>query len=273
MNRFYLMSDIHMDHIDDFSKEVGYLIPHYNREIPILLTGDVSIARDFRRHISEFAEIFTGPIYIVLGNHDYWGSSYIQMNAFVRDISVKNIHFCADQSYQIVDRTAIVMSNNWYSAKDADVYDRFTTMNDWNHVHDFARYGITGDIRDAIGAARMIAQRNADGVRPVFSKVCKRIEAGEVDRVVVMCHFPPFQEMMSQFDSHTPYYYDHYMGEEVSWYANAYSDIPFTVVSGHTHMWKSYFKNNISAFVAPANYGQVYMIPFKFDGERYVVDA
>lgn len=272
MRKFYLMSDIHIDHLDDFEKESRYLLPYYNPENPILLTGDVSTARDFRRDIARFAETFSGQIYVVMGNHDYWGSSYEQMNNFVRDIKIRNVHICSNAGFDIRDGTAIVMVNNWYSPEIEAVADRFVSMNDWNHMANFAGYGITGNISDAIRAAQAISEKSAGYANNVFSEVSDEIESGDVERVVVMAHFPPYVEMMSRIDNYTPFYFDPKMGAVIRRFAMKHEHIPVTVVSGHTHTYRSFKEDNVKGIVAPANYGNVYMVPFVFDGDNYRVD-
>lgn len=273
MHKFYLMSDIHMDHLPDFETEVEYLIPNYNPDIPILLTGDVSIARDFRRDIARFAETFSGQIYVVMGNHDYWNSSYEQMNNYVRDIQIKNVYICSNYAVDVVDGTAIVMVNNWYSPQMDQIVDRFATMNDWNYMANFAGYGITGNTSDAIRACNDIADKSVGYAQNAFSEIRDGVENGEIVRVVVMVHFPPYFEMMSRVDNFTPFYFDPKMGAVIDRFAMENPHTPITVVSGHTHTYRTFENKNVKGIVAPANYGNVYMVPFIFDGAQYGIDG
>src|SRR5687768_3888091 len=68
-------TDIHLDFLDDdgvrrFAAELAA-----PRADALILSGDLSHAEVLEHHLRLLAQGVPGPIYFVLGNHDYYGSA------------------------------------------------------------------------------------------------------------------------------------------------------------------------------------------------------
>src|SRR5579871_3252524 len=95
MRSFVWTSDLHLDRLShsDFSEFKNWLLEQQSDAL--VLSGDIAEADSFAGYLRDLARILPGPIYFVLGNHDFWGSSFSDVHAaagrLVRECS--NVHW------------------------------------------------------------------------------------------------------------------------------------------------------------------------------------
>src|SRR5262245_51010310 len=113
-------TDIHLDFLDDegvrrFAAELAA-----PRADALLLSGDLSHAEHLEHHLRLLGQGVPGPIYYVLGNHDYYGSSIAAVRQAVQELGARRPRLCwlpAAGVVRLTDRTALVGCDGWADAR------------------------------------------------------------------------------------------------------------------------------------------------------------
>ena len=84
------LTDIHLNFLKPAAR-----VQFYNRVAEtgvdkILITGDIAEAKDVCEILDEFSQHVNKPIYFVLGNHDYYFGSVINVREQVRALCKQN---------------------------------------------------------------------------------------------------------------------------------------------------------------------------------------
>ena len=81
-------TDVHLDHLNDDRRKIVEFAESLVAQGPtgILLTGDISVANQLVLHLSAIESVVKRPVYFVLGNHDYYGSSTEQVRRAMREL-------------------------------------------------------------------------------------------------------------------------------------------------------------------------------------------
>jgi Icc protein len=75
------MTDLHLERVDSSAKRAFYEVLKMKEFDVALITGDISESRTLALHLSELAEACGHRrIFFVLGNHDFFGSSFADVN-------------------------------------------------------------------------------------------------------------------------------------------------------------------------------------------------
>ncbi len=85
MKRFVWSSDVHLDRMDVGEREE---FKEYLQELApdgFILAGDIGEADSVAGFLEDFCRTLSCPIYFVLGNHDFWGSSFEQVRTEIRN--------------------------------------------------------------------------------------------------------------------------------------------------------------------------------------------
>jgi predicted phosphohydrolase len=135
-NLLQVCSDIHLER-DDISDISKIITP--NAEI-LVLAGDIgnpmtTIYNNFLDYYSKFFKI----IFIITGNHEYYGNTIIETNKKIEEIceSYNNIHFLNNKVFKhegilFIGTTLWSLIPEHYT-----VYDQLSSMNDFKLIKDF----------------------------------------------------------------------------------------------------------------------------------------
>lgn len=264
-----LCSDIHLnfltlDRVTKFAETLFKAGPD-----AVLITGDISEGDVLVQHLKILLAVVDKDIYVVLGNHDYWKSSFDKVATAMRDLMKENprFHWLPETGVvELTDKTALVGVDGWYDAGYGDWKRGGIFMNDWQHIEEFSvgfvpgMYGNQGMTvsKDAlISVCRQKANRDAALAEQLLQEAfIKR------DHVVFATHVPPWPEVARYRGRATdefalPYYTSKAMGvvlEDVAKYLKAGQTL--TVFCGHTHDKAFHrFSANLSVHCSPAQYG------------------
>jgi len=173
----------------------------------LLLTGDIAEGRDVRRWLDLLAARLDRPVYFVLGNHDYYGSSIEAVRAGMRAL--------ADPRLVWLPAAGVVPLGP-----------------------DLALDELKAVWPDKAALAARLAElgdAEAAALRPLLAEALDRSR-----RVLVATHVPPFrgacwhQGELSN-DDWLPGFTCHAVGEVLRGLAAARPDREVTVLCGHTH--------------------------------------
>src|SRR5437868_2829700 len=110
------LTDIHLNFLKP--QEIGAFFESLRevRADAIMLTGDVSDARDIADRLEQLAATVERPFYFVLGNHDFYGGSIRGVRAEVRAACLEsaNLHYLtAGEPVEVAPGVGLVGHDGW----------------------------------------------------------------------------------------------------------------------------------------------------------------
>lgn len=268
MAKYAWATDIHLDHIDDpaivrFAEGLVVTNP-----TGVFLTGDISNAKQLVYHLSVVERVVQRPTYFVLGNHDYYGGEIDEVQKLMKDVTPSSQFLKYVPLVQYVPlspTTALVGHDGWYDALLGDQNSRFM-MSDWKFIKNFVPFSggsshisLYHDVKDRYGLIEYCRQLAHKGVMHVHNGI--KAAARTHKNIIVMTHFPPFAESHihegKQGDaSAMPWFTSKMMGDLLLQAADAYPNVNFNVLCGHTHgSYNGKIKPNLEVHVGGADYG------------------
>lgn len=261
-------TDIHLDMTGNVIEKLQLLSKSSSSCDAIILTGDISISNFVIQHLSILETIFEKPIYFVLGNHDYYGSSFSMVRRNVINLcnTSSYLRYMTNTPYVKLEQGKYLIGHDgWYDTQNGNPVGSSIFMNDWIQISDFnsalrGSYGGFGINKNVIiDISKKLAQNSANHIANSIKAIIKSSE-----HIIVMTHVPPFKESfnasekykeMSVFDV-LPWYTSKIMGDTLLAAAKAYPNVKFTVLSGHIHShYDDDLLNNLNVKVGRAIYG------------------
>lgn len=242
-------TDIHLDFLpDDGVRAFAAELARAGAD-GLVLSGDLSHAELLEHHLRLLSQGVPGPIYFVLGNHDYYGSSIAAVRATVRELGARRPRLRwlpAAGVVELSERSAIIGVDGWGDARLGAPERTRVTLNDFFHIEDLAAeidpaararpaLLVGGDRRALHRKLQELGAAEADACRGLLSAALARYE-----RVLVATHVPPFPdacwyEGRPSDDDWLPYFCCAAVGDVLRELAAAAPDRELTVVCGHTH--------------------------------------
>lgn len=260
MATFAWATDIHLDFLGEDKQRLIQFGESLIASNPtgIVLTGDLSVARQLVYHLSALEKIVQRPIYFVLGNHDYYGSSIEAVRKGMRDLAGMSpfLRYMPTMPYMLATpNTALVGHDGWYDALIGDWQNSSFNMTDWYSIHDFLP--VNGSKATIVAESRKLAHAGVTHVQNGIKAAVKYVK-----EIVVLTHFPPYQQShvhQGQPGEHTvmPWFTSKMMGDMLLDASKAFPHVKFRVLCGHTHgKWDGQITNNLSVHVGAAEYNK-----------------
>ena len=220
----------------------------------VMITGDVSSGSWLESDLRFLARHFEGPIYFVLGNHDYHSRHIESVHADVRRLTstYPNLHWMTDEPLiQLSDDVALIGTEGWYDATLGDPQLLKWTL-DWMITFDFLH---KENIDERIQLWKEMSLRSAE-------LISNRLENALLNNktVYVMTHFPPWKEATravgTPFEKFwLPYNTNFVLGQAIEKVMEGRKKKRVIVLSGHTHTpCHIRVTNSIECMVARASY-------------------
>lgn len=227
-------TDIHLD----FVKAPGRkrLIERLAEDGPdgVVLSGDLSNARALGGHLEALAAALARPIYFVLGNHDFYGSSVATVRTEMAALTAASpwlrwLPACG--AVELGDGWAIVGHDGWGDGRAGDPIGSPVRLNDWVFIRELAGLAVPArlDVLRALG----------DESAAYFARAVPAALA-RARKLLVVTHVPPFpdacwHEGQRSDDGWLPWFTCVAAGEALRAAAAAHPDRELLVVCGHTH--------------------------------------
>lgn len=255
MKRYVWFSDTHLN-LSALPFMKRWFVTRLNKAMPdgLFITGDVSSGQWLEPDLRFLARHFDGPIYFVLGNHDYHHRHIASVHADVRRMcrDHANLHWLTDESLvKLTEDVALIGTEGWYDAQLGNPQLlRYTS--DWYLTFDFRHLP---DLQARITEWRRMAQTAADLIE-------ERLICALQDHktVYVMTHFPPWKEATRAEGTWLQKYWLPYntnvaMGAMIERVMAGRKKKRVVVLAGHTHTPCHIRVNNtIECMVARASY-------------------
>nr|WP_276599641.1 metallophosphoesterase [Nannocystis sp. SCPEA4] len=243
-------TDIHLDFLDDDSVRRFAAELAAPKADALILSGDLSHAEALEHHLRLLAQGVPGPIYFVLGNHDYYGSSIEAVRTAVLDLGARRPRLSwlpAAGVVRLTDRTALIGCDGWGDARLGNPETTPVVLNDFFHIEELAatidqgaranpRLFFRGTDRTRLHAAlRARGDAEAQVLRNLLRDALR-----EFEHVVVVTHVPPFAAACWHEGRHSdgdwqPYFTCAAVGAVLREAAEAQPARRLTVLCGHTH--------------------------------------
>lgn len=271
MRKFAWCTDVHLDFLDREGRNAikeRFLSPISRAGFEgLIVTGDVSLSDDIVRHLDMIDQVLNVPVYFVLGNHDFYGSSFEEVRRRVQAFcmgSVNMKYMTGAGHISLSSSIAIVGDDGWYDARYGDPHTSSLVMSDWLRITDYSRngamrvneVGLVPHRKTIVGISRKFADEAAERVKTAVSN------AAETHRtVVVLTHVPPWPKAhkhsrkTNHIASH-PWYTSKATGDAIESVAAEHPNVKFEVFCGHTHGKADLVvSHNITCHVGGSEYG------------------
>jgi predicted phosphohydrolase len=243
------VSDIHLNFLSKTEREQFYYKLKKSKGDYIVISGDIAESHNVVELVREMEDAVSVPVYFVLGNHDFYGSSVASVKR-----SVKSMGYLGSKQIVALDAyTALVGVDGWGDCRYGDFENSRLVMNDWFYIKDLKYPYYEGTLKEKL---QELADKDA---RALKRKVMKAIKEG-YSKIIIVTHVPPFEECClhagrKSTPSGLPFYASKIIGETILPLAKKHSNIDFLWLSGHTHSRASFQTYvNMTCKVAQAEY-------------------
>lgn len=220
-------TDIHLNFVPNGACAFGVEVASRNPDL-VVISGDIAESASFEGALKEFARGVGCPVYFVLGNHDYYGSSIKHVNAKAKILG-KPLHWLTKMGIvELSPTVALVGHEGWYDCRIGD-YTKLE-MSDFTYVKDLRglpKLGIVAKCRD-------LGRESAEAARPFVEEALSKYK-----KVFFVTHVPPFHEAAVYKGKPSdpvwaPWFTNLSMGDML-FRAAENSTNHLTVLCGHTH--------------------------------------
>ena len=221
----------------------------------VFISGDISTGNFIGVHLKIIAAVDL-PIFFCLGNHDFYGSSFSEIDRIVNECcrQCSNLHHLGQgEIIQLTSNTTLVGHRGWADGRAGAVSRSRVWLNDFEKIQDLKL-----DDRNALFSK--LAQLGSESAI-YFSEIISRATT-QSERVVVLTHVPPFpQAAWHNGGMSDPEYLPHFCnvagGQAILWAAEAQPGRQILVLCGHTHEGGVVeMRPNLQVKTGGATYGQ-----------------
>lgn len=249
------LSDLHMDMVSYQQQILFWEKLHDVRADALVITGDIANATSLGSYLEKFALNFPKPIYLCLGNHDYYQSSISVVDQHIDEICSEfpNLHHLGKgEIIKLSNDTAMIGHHGWADGRAGSGIMSPVRMNDFTHIGDFS---ICSDKKAIWDKMQKLGQESAEYFEKILPQALERY-----NHVIIATHVPPFPEavkhngLLSSPD-YLPLFCNLSAGEAIRNVASGFENRKVTILCGHTHSAAFYQDKGITCHVAPAEYG------------------
>lgn len=255
MRRLAWATDIHLNFVRgdvrSFCAQVASAAPD-----GLIVTGDISEAATIERDLMALDKALRMPVWLVLGNHDFYGSGIRAVRAEVAKICGRSKwlrYLNAEGVVWLGGDTALVGHDGWADGRYGDYEHSQVVLNDYLMIDDLA----------GLDASKRLARMHELGDEAAAH--FRRCLPQALDRhrnVIVATHVPPFREACwheggVSDDQHLPHFGCAAVGEVLSAAMRTRPEQRMLVLCGHTHgRGSARILPNLLVKTGGATYGQ-----------------
>lgn len=234
MKRFAWLTDIHLNFLEE--PQCGLFLDEIaaERSDGILISGDVAEGHTIAIYLRRIAKQIPCPIYFVLGNHDFYFSSFREVHRTIKELchDVPNLHWLGGGGVTALSaETGLIGHDGWADGRFGDFFNSTVEMTDYFLIEELAK----------IDSQRRFARLNARGDEAAAYIDRLLPEAlRQYERVIMVTHVPPFREACVFNgeicdDNHLPHFACRAMGESLQEIMREFPERHLTVLCGHSH--------------------------------------
>ncbi|MFO7653178.1 MAG: metallophosphoesterase [Candidatus Krumholzibacteriia bacterium] len=189
-------TDLHCDHL--VGDELAFFCARVvaSPAEALLLGGDISNGRDLREHLATLRDAIPLPVYVVLGNHDYYGRDIASVRAAVQPLDAPPLCWLpAAGCVGLDDNLALVGVGGWGDARNGD-FSGAPLLTDYLAIADLeavaGRGNLVAGFKERAGLQRRLQELGDQAAATLRPALAEAVSAAR--HVLVLTHVPPFPE-------------------------------------------------------------------------------
>lgn len=239
-------TDIHLDKLTKMSvKDWGKNLKiTYPATQSLIITGDISTGSKLEQHLKELVSGFQSPIYFVLGNHDYWNSSFEAMDEQAELWQSFGLTCLENKVIRLSDDIALVGTSGFYDCTYGDFDYSYEEMTDFYKIQ---------ELLNPIGRRNVLETRSATLGHQLISSI-EQAKKSNYKNIIVATHVPPFLGLVKDLEETIlPFYASGNIGNAI--YAAALTaKNKLAVLCGHSHEQAYFSDEYVKAYCGEAKY-------------------
>lgn len=256
--RLAWVTDIHLDRMDEDERlEFAESMKEISTDA-LIITGDIGeapVTPDYLRLLDERLSI---PVYFVLGNHDFWHSTFDEVRGVIGRLSeeCKNlIWMSAEDVIQLSPSTAMIGYEGWGDGRAGDIENLSIWPRDFNLIKDLAPL----NKNERLEKLNALGDESAEQIRAKLERSVKTYT-----EIYLLTHVPPFREACIDSyricdDKKIPFYCCKSVGDVLLDVMEKNPQSNLTVLCGHSHFECDLrVRDNLRVRVGEAGYGTWY---------------
>jgi len=258
------INDIHLEFLDE-PKARRFMDDLKNQGSDcILVGGDIAQAPSLIRSLCRLDAELQCPIYFVLGNHDYYKGSIIEVRSSIAKLVMRsnNLHWLNQSGVvRLTESTALIGHDGWADGRLGDYYNSEVQLNDFFLIKElFNIFKETKNIsiykKTLLKRLNNLGDEAADHFRAILPEALQFS-----NHVIVLTHVPPFMEAAWHDGRYSgpdylPFFSCKIVGDVLKEMMRLNPRKKMTVLCGHTHGGGiSHILSNLVSYTGPAKYG------------------
>jgi 3',5'-cyclic-AMP phosphodiesterase len=259
MKRFAWATDIHLDFVEkrEFDKFVSGIKD--TKADALFVTGDIANGKDVKTLLPKLQESIGMPIYYVLGNHDFYGSSISSVRTWAADMTdgTANLRWLPECGVVVLDDdVAMIGVDGWGDGRLGNWQKSTILLNDWDMIEEFKKINALHNREARLKKLRAIGMSEAMMLKDVLLQALKR----DYKQIVVLTHVPPWKAATWHEGEHSdddwlPWFSCAEVGQTLIKETAQFPHAKVTVLCGHTHGGgHSRINNQINVYTGEAHY-------------------
>ena len=253
--RLAWLTDLHLNFLDRPTLDEFIELLAETATDGLLIGGDTGEATNIEAHLSRLAERVAGPIYFVLGNHDYYKGSVARVRQAVSHVAscFDNLHWLPERGVvELTATSALLGHGGWGDGRLGDYANSRVLLNDYLLISDLAT---------------LSAERRLDALNALGDEAAARVRELIVPAVtgfsnlIFLTHAPPFRQACwydgaISNDQWLPHFTCKAVGDVLTEVMGQHPEVMLTVLCGHTHgEGHAEILPNLVVDTGPAAYG------------------
>lgn len=258
MKKIAFLSDIHLNFLKE-QQTIEFVTILKNSGVDaFVISGDIGDKSTLQYDLNLLEQQLQSPIYFVLGNHDFYGSSIAETRKNITKQCKSSVYlrYLSNTSYDMLDPTTAILGHDcWYDGGYGDAKNSTMLLNDWRFIEEFASVNALSNKTKRLELMQKLTQ---ESIEHLFLNI--KAATRYAKKIIVVSHPPPFVEV-TQYNGNPssndslPWFACRALGDMLKSAAISYPNIQFLSLSGHTHSGtKAQIMNNLQSCVAHAVY-------------------
>lgn len=230
-----------------------YLVKENPEATGLVITGDISSGIVLEQHLRTLCSTWTKPIYMVLGNHDFYDASFKSIHEMMSNLTkeIPHLHWL-NAGNQVHEGLLITGVGGWFDAYNGNPYSS-VALNDFFLISEL-REGL-----DEHSHLLQIIRSQAIQESKVLDKNLE--ECKDYETIFVCTHIPPYADASwhngaPSDNEWVPWFSSGVLGNVLDKYSEMYPEKKFIVLTGHSHSPGVYQRSeNLVVYTGRAVYG------------------